>query len=115
MLDHQLLNIVDQYIQKTINLEDLENWLVPRLPLFFKAPYSEASEMVAEIEVALADMSEQRLTEGEFRALLKNLGEQVQIVWANYPAQREIAYSESNNQASPTIQYAIPELVSTQA
>lgn len=110
MLTSQVFNVVDQYLERVITLEELEDWLAPRLLLFFKWPYSSLTDFITEIEVALADMSEQRQTENEFRSLLKNLLEQAQVVWANYPAEDVTTYAESSNQASPILQYVTSEL-----
>lgn len=115
MLAPQLLNIVDQYLDRAISLDELEDWLVPRLPLLFKLPYSAISELVADIEVGLAELSDRTRTEDEFRSLLENSIQQVRVVWANYPAKDEMTSAESSNQASPTVQYVTPELASAPA
>ena len=62
MLTSEVVNVVDRYLEKVITLEELEDWLVPRLPLFFKWPYSSLTDSITEIEVALADMSGQILS-----------------------------------------------------
>ena len=115
MLTSELFSVVDQYLARDITLEELEDWLVPRLPFFFKLPYSSDTEFVAEIEMALADMSNQTQTEDGFRSLLKNLLEQVQVVWVEYPTENETNYTESSNQASPNLPYVTPELTCTPA
>ena len=115
MLTSEIFNVVDQYLERAITLEELEDWLVPRLPLFFKWPYSSLTDLVTEIEVALADMSEQRRTEDEFRSLLNKILEQAQVVWVNYPAEDVMTHTESSNQASPILQYVTPELEHTPA
>lgn len=108
MLTLELLNVIDQYLKRVIGLEELEDWLAPRLPFFFRWPYSSTTELVAEIEMALADMSEQRQTEEDFRSLLNKIVGQPRAVWINYPTE-SIIYTESSNQSSPTVIYVIPE------
>ena len=115
MLDSELLKIIDRYLARAISLEELEDWLVPRLPALFRMRFSTISDLVAEIEAGLAELSDQMRTEEEFRHLLKNCIQQVQAVWANYPTEDRMTYTESSNQASPTLQYTTLGLVGVPA
>lgn len=72
MLTSELFDMVDQYLERVISLHTLEDWLVPRLPLFFKLPYSSVEELVAAIEVGLADISNSTISEEEFRHSLRD-------------------------------------------
>ena len=72
MLTSELFDIVDQYLERVISLQELEEWLVPRLPFFFKLPYSGVEELVATIEVGLADISDGTISEEEFRQSLRD-------------------------------------------
>lgn len=110
MLDSELLNIVDRYLERAISLEELEDWLVPRLPALFKMPYSAVSDLVAEIEAGLAELSDATRTEEEFCNLLKNYIQKVRVVWVNYPTENHVMYTGSSNQASPTLSYVTSEL-----
>ena len=110
MFTSEVVNVIEKYLSKAITLEELEDWLVPRLPLFFKLPHSSLTDFIAGTEVALADMAEQRYTEDEFRTLLGEILEQVQIVWISYPAEEVEIYTRSSNQPSPEVQYVSTEL-----
>lgn len=110
MLSSELYDIVDRYVNRHITLEELEDWLVARFPLFFRLPYSSDTEFVADIEMGLDEMSDKTLTEEAFRTLLKNLLEQQRVVWASYPAKGEDTYAESGNEPSPILQYVSQEL-----
>lgn len=105
MLRAELYEIIDRYVERHIKLEELEDWLVARFPLFFRLPYSSDTEFVAEIEMALAEMSHKTFTEEEFRNLLKNLLGRQQVVWASYPATSEETHAQSSNQVSTILQY----------
>jgi len=72
MLTSELFDIVDQYLERVISLQELEDWLVPRLPFFFKLPYSSGEELVTAIEVGLAEISDKTLTEEDFRSSLRD-------------------------------------------
>lgn len=102
MLTPELLNIVDAYLERNISLEQLEEWLVPRLPFFFKPPYSSASELATEIEMGLAEIGDKTLTEKEFRTSLRDFFNR-QITFAlNYPDVSEEDYEGSSNQSFPS-------------
>lgn len=102
MSSSELYEIIDHYLERKIALQELEDWLMPRLPFFFRLPYSSDTEFVAEIEMALAEMSDRTRTEEEFRTLLAHLLEQQRVVRASYPAQSQATYAESSNQTPPT-------------
>ena len=55
------------YLEETISLRDLEDWLVPRLPLLFSLPKSSMTDLISTIELGLAEMSSGTLSEEEFR------------------------------------------------
>jgi len=73
MFTSELFDVVDQYLERIISLQELENWVVPRLPIFFKLPYFGGEELVTEIEMGLAEIGDKTLAEEEFRSSLRNL------------------------------------------
>lgn len=70
MLVRQLFKKVHEYISGQLGLADLEEWLVPRLPIFYKLPFGTVSELVDKIEFGLAEISAGVRSEPEFRRLL---------------------------------------------
>jgi len=102
MLTSELLNIVHEYLERSISLEQLEEWIVPRLPFFFKPPYSGASELATEIEVGLAEIGDQTLTEKKFRTSLKDFFNRQRTFELNYPDVSEENFEGSSNQSFPS-------------
>ena len=49
---------IDNYIDKSISLLELEEWFVPRLPEYLANPDSQDSELIATLELALTEYSE---------------------------------------------------------
>ena len=70
MLSLELKDKVLQYIDSSITLEQLEDWLVPRLPIFLRKSEAADADVVAAIELGLAEISNEIRTELEFRSLL---------------------------------------------
>lgn len=100
MITSELFIIVDKYVQKNISLEELEDWIVPRLPFFFRLPLSQASEFVAGIELGLAEISNGSRTEEEFRNMLSELLREADTIWLSYPLSNELSVSSSANKTS---------------
>ena len=88
-LTSELLSIIYQYVEGIKSLKQLEDWLVPRLPLLFHLPPSdpEATELAALIEGGLAELSRGDRSEEEFRALLRSLISRVKqgAIWVKPP------------------------------
>lgn len=70
MISHALQSVVLEYIRSDIELEDLEDWLAPRLHSSFDSGSSADEDLVAEIELGLAEVADGTLTEDEFRQSL---------------------------------------------
>lgn len=102
MLTPELLKITDDYLERNISLEQLEEWFVPRLPFFFKPPYSSASELATEIEVGLAEISDKTLTEEAFRNSLTDFFNKQTTFVLNYPDVSEENFEGSSNQSFPS-------------
>ena len=67
----EIFRKVFQYLDGKINVEDIEDWLVPHLYEFLTLPPCSASELAGVIELSLAEMSNGQCSEEEFRSLLK--------------------------------------------
>jgi len=68
----QFIEKVYSYLEQRTSLEDLEDWLIPRLPLFFSLPKSSMTELVSTVELGLAEMSSRALSEEEFRGQIRD-------------------------------------------
>lgn len=71
MLSAELVIKVYSYLRGETTLENFEGWLVPRLPLLLSLPRSLISDLVATIELGLAEMSSGALSEETFQGKLK--------------------------------------------
>ncbi len=55
MISSVLRDKILEYIQKRISVTDLEEWLVPQIPLLIADPDSAESDLVAAIELGIAE------------------------------------------------------------
>jgi hypothetical protein len=62
-----LLAQVHKYIDSEIDYNQLEEWFVPRLPAYLSDPSSADADIIAVIELGLADLSAGLSNEDEFR------------------------------------------------
>jgi hypothetical protein len=98
MLSYELEEKVLQYVNYEISLEQLEDWLVPRLPAFLVFSDSSDSDVVAAIELSLAEISDGIRTEDELRDLLFDVLRKDPTTWLLYPSDRsQIDTSSSIN------------------
>ena len=73
MLSSEVREKVTEFVESNISLSELEEWLVPRLPSFMREPYSADSDVVAEIELGLAEINDGIRTTEELRNNLKRV------------------------------------------
>ena len=107
MFTSELFDVVDQYLERIISLQELENWVVPRLPIFFKLPYFGGEELITEIEMGLAEIGDKTLTEEAFRSSLRDFFNRQITFTISYPDISKEDFEGSSNQSfsSP----AVPE------
>lgn len=55
MISSALRDKILEFTQKRISLSDLEEWLVPQIPILISDPDSAESDLVAAIELGIAD------------------------------------------------------------
>jgi hypothetical protein len=97
MISLELREKILHYINKDITLEDLEDWLIPKLPIYIKSPDSTDSDIISALELGLAELSNGIRSEEELRTYLKECLQHV-IVSLTYPSMIEnlIAFGSSN-------------------
>jgi len=71
MLSSELNEKVLSYLESCITLEELEDWYIPRLELFLGDPGSADADIIATIELCLAEMRSGLLDENEARQMLE--------------------------------------------
>ena len=72
MSSSEFINMVYSYLDQEITVEDLEDWLIPQLPFLLSLPKSSLFDLVATIELGLAEMNSGALSEEAFRDMLKD-------------------------------------------
>jgi hypothetical protein len=100
MLSH-LVSKIHQYLDHAISLEELEDWLLPRLPLLFQRPDSLVARLAATVELGLAEISDNVTTEDEFRTLLEAAVQQ-EPIGSFYPDRMGFTESGSSDDAYHT-------------
>lgn len=87
MFSKELQDQVILYIYNAISLQDLEEWIVPRMHRFIQNPESDDADLIAEIELQLSEYSDGLKIEAEIKAELRNLFVQAGLVevWYNEP------------------------------
>lgn len=73
MLSYELREQVLDYINNRLDLENLEDWYVPRLRQFLEIPESADAEIVAALELAVTHLSNDLQTEDEIKDMLWNV------------------------------------------
>ncbi len=73
MISLELRDRVRQFAYGEISATQLEEWMVPRLRLLLESVESVDADVVAAIELGLAEMSDGIRTEAQFRDLMKQV------------------------------------------
>lgn len=66
----ELHQAIQQYLNRRVSLDELEKQLVPHLPYFFGEPPPEGADLVATLELVVAEYRDGILSEDELRAEL---------------------------------------------
>lgn len=102
MISSDFRDKILQVVEGSITIEQLEEWLVPRLPVFLTSPDSTISDIVAIIELGLAEMSDGVRTKDEFLELLQNVAEEQETILTYYPPSLpDPNVSGSSNETTP--------------
>ncbi len=72
MLSSDLANRVEQYLANAISLNELNHWLAGRLPSYIEETESDDAQLVGTIELGLAEMDDDILTEDDLRRELRD-------------------------------------------
>lgn len=101
MLSHELVEKVYDYLDEKVGLGELEEWLVPRLPVFLSNfGLTAEADLVATLEHGLAEISSNVLTEDAFRQEIKDyLHARDLTVFSNYPETQSITRTEASYEA----------------
>jgi hypothetical protein len=72
MVSFELREQVSNFIQGQINVTQFEDWLIPRLPCFIADINSEDSNLIAAIELGLAEYHDGNRTEDNLHSYLSD-------------------------------------------
>jgi len=96
MISLELRDTVIQYIDQAINLEQFEDWIVPRLPDFLDSFNSTDADIISAIELGLAEINNENWSEEKFRTYLHETLQEV-VVLVQVPFSLEGQTSGSSN------------------
>ena len=86
MLSLELWQLASQFVESRLTIEQLEDWLVPRLPAIMQSPDSADADFAAVIELGLAEMSDGMLDDAQLREELAREMKKHQSVATIYPS-----------------------------
>ncbi len=92
---------VIQYLNNEISLSQFEDWLLPNLGQILSLPSCPAVDLVGDIELGLAEMSNGSLTESAFRSVIRNILESGTEFAFGEPSTR--AFSISTGMGNPAL------------
>lgn len=95
----RLMFVVYEYLDNAMTLEQLEDWLVPRLPVLFQIPDAPIARLAATIELGLAEIGDGVIDEEEFRNLLQSAVREEATLTFFYPTEMPMTESTSSNDA----------------
>lgn len=118
MISFDLYEIVRQFLESSINVQQFEEWIVPRLPDLLSDPESEDSDFVSIIELGFAEMNNNNIDEDEFKSWLDEELNNHNVAVFDTPEQQNSFFnttSTSNeiievNRYSLDEEYAFPSL-----
>src|SRR3972149_5941250 len=71
-----------EYVSRTLSLQELESWIVPRLPYFISQTDSSVEKLASAVELCLAEFQAGLRSQRSMRAFLaRQLGDNP-IIWA---------------------------------
>lgn len=76
MLSLGLQKAILDYTEKQTTIQQLEAWYLPKLPIFLADPNSSDAEVIADVELLLAEYGDNLLEEAELRQALMNILQQ---------------------------------------
>jgi hypothetical protein len=97
--------MIQRYLDGQIGLRQIEEWLVPFVPVYASDPKNDDADIVATIELGLAEIADRVTTEDEFRKSLGNAiaGRLLVVDWTTAGPMDHSRYitSGSSNQNVP--------------
>jgi hypothetical protein len=105
MISLELRDQIFQYIYEDITLEQLEDWVVPRLPDFLKFYDSTDADIISAIELGLAELNNHNWTEEKFRTYLNEALQEL-IVMVQFTAEPNILTTSGSSNKTSDFNYS---------
>jgi len=97
MISYELKEKIQQFVDSEISVEELEDWLVPRLHLFIRDPDSDNANIVAAVELGLSELSSGIQSVEDFRKSLNDELVDFAAIFIQNPSDISVT-TGSNNQ-----------------
>ena len=100
MISLQLKNIAYEYLESEIDLDELQSRLAPNMLTLISDPQSADADLVAEIQLGIAEISNSIISEGQFRNELRKELEKHTNAFLRHS---ESSYTDTSSQNQQTI------------
>ena len=110
MLSKELREKMIAFSELEISIKELENWLVPRLPFLIGTPLSSDSDVVAAIELGLAELNRSIRSEDDFRRMMKKVLQEYSSAWIYYPSNSNYMTETGSSNKTATLIQSSPGL-----
>lgn len=91
-----IFGLTHRYLDGAVALDDVQEWLVPRLGIFLVDPHATASELAGLLELGFADIAAGEADEGELRELVSAFlreNESIQLASEQWTAATNVTVS----------------------
>jgi hypothetical protein len=105
MISNELRELLISFVNNQIGINELESWIVPKLPALIQDPNSPDADIVAVIELALAEFAKGIRTEDDVRKYIHRTLQEHSLVWADYP--NRFGSSISSGSANETVNHTL--------
>ena len=112
MLSLELKDKIYQYIDSSITLEQLEDWIVAGLRNYLRHQETTDAGVVSIVELGLAEIANGIRSEDEFRSSLRSVLQDNVTDMAFYPSDSRTLTGSANETAHPlTVSFQMPQIV----
>jgi hypothetical protein len=108
MLTSELRKIIIDYLDSKITIAELEDWLVPNLPILIRVPDSTDTDIVSALELGIAELNSGLRDHNELKEYLLEVLREVTIK-SIYPITSTTTISSSNITPNVGNQYVTPD------
>src|SRR3989304_2454081 len=110
MLTQDLRDKIQQYIKSAISLTDLEEWIVPRLPVFIASALCADADVVSAVELGLAEINAGLRTEKQLQEYLAQVLREQHVTRLFFSAPIRINESGTTNETLRQSTFSAPSI-----